>query len=58
MDSVSERIPWFCRCSLDRVTKLQKEFDRMLKDDKVTDAVTYENTYQPLTASAKFAIKT
>ena len=33
----------FADAQLDRVTKLQKEFDRMLKDDKVTDAVTYEN---------------
>jgi hypothetical protein len=32
----------YADAQLDRVTKLQKEFDSMLKDEKVTDAVTYE----------------
>ena len=47
----------FADAQLDRVTKLQKEFDRMLKDDKVTDAVTYENYLSDVDSISKIRNK-
>ncbi|GAB7306479.1 hypothetical protein ACK4CS_13715 [Enterococcus gallinarum] len=47
----------FADAQLDRVTKLQKEFDRMLKDDKVTDAVTYENYLSAVDSISKIRNK-
>ena len=39
------------------VKELQKEFDRMLKDDKVTDAVTYENYLSAVDSISKIRNK-
>lgn len=47
----------FADAQLDRVTKLQKEFDRMLKDDKVTDTVTYENYLSAVDSISKIRNK-
>lgn len=47
----------FADAQLDRVTKLQKEFDRMLKGDKVTDAVTYENYLSAVDSISKIRNK-
>ncbi|MBM6741236.1 hypothetical protein [Enterococcus gallinarum] len=47
----------FADAQLDRVTKLQNEFDRMLKDDKVTDAVTYENYLSAVDSISKIRNK-
>lgn len=47
----------FADAQLDRVTKLQKEFDRMLKEDKVTDAVTYENYLSAVDSISKIRNK-
>lgn len=47
----------FADAQLDRVTKLQKEFNRMLKDDKVTDAVTYENYLSAVDSISKIRNK-
>ncbi|MGF2065795.1 hypothetical protein ACQUEV_02250 [Enterococcus gallinarum] len=47
----------FADAQLDRVTKLQKEFDRMLKDDKVTDAVTYESYLSAVDSISKIRNK-